>query len=572
MAKKKRKNVVQRDIAAVEKDHTTLWRSSVVAAATSLPLWAPAIRGMHVVFPDNPEEIGLPTMGVDPFWRCYVNKDFMFELKEMAEAVSDANPCKSCGATYHHGIAYIAGVICHEASHLLRTHSVRAKTNEVHGQFLGYLWNLAADMEINDGLLDIFKESSKVKGGLCLPPMQAPSDRVNAPDVIDSVLLPKTYGYPDGKLTEEYYYKLKDEPENKCPSCGGTGKVDEEGEKKEAQGEGEGSGGQGDGQEGDQQAQGQGQGQGDGQEGQQGQGQGQGQGQAGQEGHGKGHGGSGGGKPCPCCKGTGNGHASKADSGSGADGQARGYDLGEPDDDQAPGMSEIEQRMIRKEVAKNIQEAVRKRGNVPGGWRRWADDTLGKPKYDWRKELRKVLGRTMHTIPGDRYRSYKRLSRRCASLNHKVILPSHHDTTPQVCIIQDTSGSMGAENMRIALEETRGLLKAAQATVNYINCDASADKVQRVRDVRDVDLYGGGGTDMRVGIKAALESDPSPDVMILFTDGYTPWPTNPPPRGKQLVVCLVGQSACSANEVPQWARVVKIVDEVEDVRYASNTY
>lgn len=563
---KKRKNVVQRDVAKVEDNHETLWRSSIVAAATSLPLWAPAIRGMHVVFPTDPESMGLNTMGVDPFWRCYVNVDFMFKLKEMAEAVSPDNPCKSCGKDYHHSIAYIGGVICHEASHLLRDHAVRAKNNDVHSAFLGYLWNVAADMEINDGLLEIFKGSTKVKGGLCLPPMQAASDK-SKPEVLDSVLLPQVYGYDDGKLTEEYFYKLKEEPENKCPSCGGTGKVGEE--KKEGDEEGDGGcgksceAGDGEGQDG------QGQGKGEGEEGE-GDGQGQGQGQ-GKEGHGQGQGhGAGGGKPCPCCKGTGVGRGEVSDCGSGADGLERAWDEGEPDDNDKPGLSEIEQRMIRKEVAKNIQDAVRNRGNLPGGWRRWADEQLGKPKYDWRKELRKILGRTMHTIPGDRYRSYKRLSRRCASLGHKVILPSHHDTTPQVCIIQDTSGSMGADNMRIALEETQGLLRAAQATVNYINCDASADKVQRVRDARDIDLYGGGGTDMRVGIKAALASHPSPDVMILFTDGWTPWPTTPPPRGKQLVVCLVGESACNANEVPSWARVVKIVEEVEDVRYAGN--
>lgn len=567
---KKRKNVVQREVANVEKDHMTLWRSSVVAAATSLPLWAPAIRGMHVVFPHDPDSIGLPTMGVDPWWRCYVNKDFMFSLRDMAREVSDTNPCKACGATYHHDIAYIAGVICHEASHLLRTHSVRANNNEVIGPFLGYLWNIAADMEINDGLLEIFKDSSKVKGGLCLPPTQARKDRTDPEAEADSVLLPSIYGYDDGKLTEEYYYKLKDEPENKCPKCGGTGKVSDSEEGENEEGDSCSAGSKSGDEQGEQGSQGSG-GAGDGQEAGDGQGQGQGQG-SGQQGHDQGHGSGGGGKPCPCCHGTGNGRGVMSDCGSGADGQGRAYDLGEPDDDQAPGLSEIEQRMVRKEVAKNIQDAVRKRGNVPGGWRRWADDELGKPKYDWRKELRKVLGRTMHTIPGDRYRSYKRLNRRCASLGHKVILPSHHDTTPQVCIIQDTSGSMGADNMRIALEETKGLLKAAQANVNYINCDAAADKVQRVRDIRDVDLYGGGGTDMRVGIKAALESYPSPDVMILFTDGWTPWPSQPPPRGKQLVVCLVGQSACESNEVPQWARVVKIVDEVEDVRYASNDY
>lgn len=229
-------------------------------------------------------------------------------------------------------------------------------------------------------------------------------------------------------------------------------------------------------------------------------------------------------------------------------------------------MSEIEGRMIRKDVAKNIQKAAKQRGQMPGGWELWANEELGSPKYDWRSELRKVVSRSLNTIPGDKFRSYKRLSRRCASLGHRVILPSYHDTSPNVAIVQDTSGSMGTDNMRISLEETKGLLKAVQAKVSYINCDMKADKVQNVHNVKDINLYGGGGTDMRVGIKAALEVRPVPDIIILFTDGYTPWPDNPLPKGKQLVVCLVGQSACEVNEVPQWARTIKIIDEVVDKR------
>jgi predicted metal-dependent peptidase len=127
---------------------------------------------------------------------------------------------------------------------------------------------------------------------------------------------------------------------------------------------------------------------------------------------------------------------------------------------------------------------------------------------------------------------------------------------------------MGVDNMRTSLEETRGLLKAVQAGVTYINCDAAADKQQSVTSVKGIDLHGGGGTDMRVGIKAALASYPSPDVIILFTDGYTPWPEHRLPKGMQLVVCLVGQSACEVNDVPPWCKVVKIVDEIVDTRQA----
>jgi len=537
----KRKNVANRKVEVVEETHETIWRSAIVAAGTSMPLCAPAIRGLHLVFTDK-----IPTMAVDKYFRCYVNPKFLDECRELAAAVTASNPCTACGAEKHHPIAYIGGVICHEAWHLLRVHHERGKNNDIVTQWLAYLWNVAADMEINDGLIEVFQNAPKVPNKLCLPPIQTEKDKTTNKN---GVLLPQSEGFPDGKLTEEYLHLLKEKAEknkeeqekngepgdgepSECGNCGGTG-IEPGTEGKGGEGEGE---GEGDGDEG---------------------------------GIGSGRNGP---QACGECGGSGQSFDKpfgEADSGSGADGMQRPHEEGEPGPgNEVSGLSDIEARMVRKEVAKQIREAVKNRGNVPGGWKMWADEELGVPKYDWRTELKKVLSHSMHNIPGDGQRTFKRLSRRCASLGHRVILPSTHDTAPQVCIIQDTSGSMGSENMRISLEETKGLLKAVQASVTYINCDAAADKAQNVYNVKDIDLHGGGGTDMRVGIKAALESKPSPDVLILFTDGYTPWPEERIPRGKQLIVCLVGQSACDACEPPEWAKVVKIVDEVVDIQPA----
>jgi len=65
-------------------------------------------------------------------------------------------------------------------------------------------------------------------------------------------------------------------------------------------------------------------------------------------------------------------------------------------------------------------------------------------------------------------------------------------------------------------------------------CDAAVHGgVQRVSKALDVELAGGGGTDMGVGIAAAQKLQSK--VIIVLTDGYTPWPAEPP-RGCQLVV------------------------------------
>ena len=74
----------------------------------------------------------------------------------------------------------------------------------------------------------------------------------------------------------------------------------------------------------------------------------------------------------------------------------------------------------------------------------------------------------------------------------------------------------------------------------------------------DVVLAGGGGTDMGVGIRAAARLRPRPQVVVVLTDGGTPWPASPPP-GISVVVGLIGRHNRDVRgSVPHWARAVVI--------------
>jgi Mg-chelatase subunit ChlD len=68
-----------------------------------------------------------------------------------------------------------------------------------------------------------------------------------------------------------------------------------------------------------------------------------------------------------------------------------------------------------------------------------------------------------------------------------------------------------------------------------------------------VKLLGGGGTDMGAGLAAAVELAPRPDLIIVLTDGRTPWPARAPDRAKVVVGLLD-----PAGSVPGWARSVTI--------------
>jgi hypothetical protein len=63
---------------------------------------------------------------------------------------------------------------------------------------------------------------------------------------------------------------------------------------------------------------------------------------------------------------------------------------------------------------------------------------------------------------------------------------------------------------------------------------------------------------MREGIAAAVELRPTPQVVVVLTDGYTPWPSAAPP-GVSVVVGLIGPEYAPGDRiVPQWARAVRV--------------
>jgi hypothetical protein len=59
-----------------------------------------------------------------------------------------------------------------------------------------------------------------------------------------------------------------------------------------------------------------------------------------------------------------------------------------------------------------------------------------------------------------------------------------------------------------------------------------------VTSAQQVTLAGGGGTDMRVGIRAAQALPERPGVVIMLTDGFTPWPEAP--SSSRLIAALIG--------------------------------
>ena len=214
-----------------------------------------------------------------------------------------------------------------------------------------------------------------------------------------------------------------------------------------------------------------------------------------------------------------------------------------------PGLSEA----VRQQVAVEIMRHVATRGDVPANLRRWAKERLH-PKVNWRAMLRNSVRQGLVTLRQRRFPSYALRHRRAEALD-PFFLPGAYGRLPRVAVVVDTSGSVSDAMLAQALGELRGVLRSG-ARVTLYSVDAEVHHVQRVFRGDPVVLYGGGGTDMRVGIARALED--GHDLVVVLTDGYTPWP-EVAPRAR-VVVGLLGDFP---NGPPSWAKVVRIPLDAE---------
>jgi len=243
------------------------------------------------------------------------------------------------------------------------------------------------------------------------------------------------------------------------------------------------------------------------------------------------------------------------DCGSGADGNERNYE--QPGEG---GMSAHSANLLRCQVASEVlSQCGKEPGSIPLGLVRWAESLL-QPNVDWRRLLAAEIREGVSNVSGMVDYSYRRPARR-QSISPDVVLPSLRKPIPNVAVVCDTSGSMGEHEIARVLTEVEGILRhvgLGRDGVRVLSCDAAVHAVQKVTSVRQVELFGGGGTNMGEGIAAALKARPRPQVVIVLTDGHTPWP-DIGPKGARVVVGLIGEGA---PKPPRWARTVRIDEDV----------
>ncbi|HEX6454089.1 MAG TPA: VWA-like domain-containing protein [Trebonia sp.] len=406
--------------AAAPLDHTRL-AAARLRAAEAQPFLAVALYALTALADDS-----RPTFAVDERWRLYVNPQALAEWS----------------------VAEVAGVLLHEVGHVVRDHAGRARSLAVAGERAARLWNIAADAEINDDLMEA--------------DVTLPHDAVT----------PERLGMPTGKVAEFYYSRIWDQLA-----------ADPE----------------------DWQA---------------------------------------------------------ADCGPGSHGQGTvspGASAALPD--LPPGLSNAEAVLLRRRVAEEINRlsAVGSPpGSGAGGWIRWAEAAL-RPRLPWRRLLVTKVRSSAAAVSGAADYSYDRPARRRVP---GVVLPSMRRPLPRVAVIIDTSASVTDEMLELAWTEVHGCLRHLGIRRDLLTVYAADTQTRRLPGAprRKVALEGGGGTDMAAALEVAAATRPAPDLIIVITDGFTPWPSVPPAR--QVIVALMPGPAPSPDlappRVPSWGQVVEI--------------
>ena len=221
-------------------------------------------------------------------------------------------------------------------------------------------------------------------------------------------------------------------------------------------------------------------------------------------------------------------------------------------DDGEGGLSRSRQEQVRRRTAQDVLDHIDNHGEwaAPTGLRQWAMKRT-EPKIDWRRLLASELRRGLHRRPGSGGSTWSRPPRRPD--DGPVLRPGTARPTADVAVVVDTSGSMQTEDHSQAFAEVHAMLARAvpgEAVAVYSTHHEVAS-VQTVNQARQIRLVGGGGTDMRQGIIAAARARPRPAVIIVITDGYTPWPPDRPPGTTATVIAVITQP-WTAQNVPPW--------------------
>lgn len=207
--------------------------------------------------------------------------------------------------------------------------------------------------------------------------------------------------------------------------------------------------------------------------------------------------------------------------------------------------TEAEKAAAAQKARQRVASAAtmaRMAGKLTGDLARMVDEMLA-GKVPWSDVLRNhmlkvVKSRDDWTRPNRRYPDVYLPIRRSRRMGPIIFIP-------------DTSGSIfGTEEMKqVCSEMAHCAVQTKPESIRVLWSDTQV-KGEQEFTANDFEFsalkpVGGGGTDMRVPLRYAEQYDPQ--VVVLLTDGYTPWPDVEPPF--PLIVLCTTNVRCPVGEV-----------------------
>ncbi len=233
-------------------------------------------------------------------------------------------------------------------------------------------------------------------------------------------------------------------------------------------------------------------------------------------------------------------------------------------------VSQVEIDQLVEATLRAAAEYAKTRGTQGANMaRRYEAATKNKP-LPWQRILARYIARGRVYGAGRLDYSYSRPHRRQSAIPD-VVLPSLRQPQLDVAVIVDTSGSISDGELGIALREVQAILKRGGVNeMRVVFGDTRIRAEARVRTVAEAvkafrKVRGGGGTDMgdlvrevaQGGASAKKNSRP-PQLVVVITDGETPW--GAPPRTRVPVIAVITPRGRRGN-TPAWVKEVVIDGE-----------
>lgn len=203
-------------------------------------------------------------------------------------------------------------------------------------------------------------------------------------------------------------------------------------------------------------------------------------------------------------------------------------------DPNAPPPTQAEQQ----QALKSAENAAKSMGKMPEALKRLIDE-ICEPQVTWQEYLRK----TITTLAGKDSNTWARPNRRKLAVAPHVYWPGRAGfATGPIAVEIDTSGSISDKELNVFMSELHGIMSDSRPEaihLMYVDAALQGDVIEihdvnQLLDAREKSA-GGGGTDMSVAMKEIEERQLHVDMLIVFTDGYTPWGEDP---GYPVVWCV----------------------------------